>query len=664
MSISGVLKAVLLYVTYSFLLCNLITAHAVTPKYWQTSAYAFEGNNTPITSVLQDFSDSFGVNLVMVSQINGLSNGWKRSESAVSFLDQLSQEYKLQWFVYNQNLYISSLKDNRVERLLLKPNVSAGLKAALVGIGLFEKKFGWGEFIEEGIILVSGPRKYINLIKAYIVDEEYQDKSSEIFIFPLNHALVVDRTIRSRGETTVIPGVATILQSLLEGKRRSNNGLDIPEIPNMLNSKNKTTTTTGINSSYSQKRHSKHKTVVEADVRTNSIIIKSSEKNYSYYKKLIDKLDISQNLVEIDAVIVDINTNKLDEIGVDWNFNNNNRKNTISTSTILGSKASLSANATISIDELGFFYTKIKALEETGDASIVANTSILTMENQPAVIDLSETEYIQTVSERVADVQSVTAGTLLNVTPSVLVKGGLNKIILTLEIEDGSIEKTKDAKTPSVIKATINTKALIAEHSSLVVGGYHMHSTEKNIKRVPFFGNLPVIGSLFSSETQKNTNKERLFILTPKVSNQAKPPSVYTSTGNKRIINNALVDIDDRWQKASQAYLEQAASLFVKLVNGQQPTGYHLKKNSNNKLGIQCQQANIDFDIKHPIIGNGLVVYMGAAKNLTENIITVNETSCRGRGIIAVLVFPNSQLKANEEKQFYIALEASVVSSD
>jgi len=111
-------------------------------------------------------------------------------------------------------------------------------------------------------------------------------------------------------------------------------------------------------------------------------------------------------------------------------------------------------------------------LERTGDASIMANTSIQTVENQPAVFDLSETRYVQSVGERVAEFESITAGTLLHVVPRNIESGKDDQVQLLVEIEDGQIvDQTNNRGLPTVKKIAINTSAVVDEGRSLCDDG-------------------------------------------------------------------------------------------------------------------------------------------------------------------------------------------------
>ncbi|WP_159551497.1 hypothetical protein [Billgrantia tianxiuensis] len=87
-------------------------------------------------------------------------------------------------------------------------------------MGLLDTRFGWGELPDEGTVIVSGPRRYLDYISALSERRRKGEDKLEIMVFPLRYALADDRTINYRGQSIVVPGVATILSALLE-KRAS-----------------------------------------------------------------------------------------------------------------------------------------------------------------------------------------------------------------------------------------------------------------------------------------------------------------------------------------------------------------------------------------------------------------------------------------------------------
>src|SRR5207248_5506071 len=91
------------------------------------------------------------------------------------------------------------------------------VKDALIGLGLFEPKFGWGELTDEGVIYVSGPSEYVRLVKQVLQPEKRLDEM-QAMVFRLKHASAIDRIVWVRDEQIVTPGVATILRSMLDGR--------------------------------------------------------------------------------------------------------------------------------------------------------------------------------------------------------------------------------------------------------------------------------------------------------------------------------------------------------------------------------------------------------------------------------------------------------------
>lgn len=629
-----------------FFLANNSMTFAM-PEFWKTSAYAIECQQTPIKDVLEDFSRNFGVSLVATGALSGRCDSWTRSDSAEQFLDMLGHKHQFQWFVYKGSLYVSSLDDSKTKRL----EASAEFKDALIGLGLYQAKFGWGELTDEEVVLVTGPSRYVNFI-SQLTNQESEAKrrnaNGDVHIFKLKYAPVADRTITIRDKDVVIPGISTILKNLLEDKQSIDRIKDSDEDFDS-NSIRKTS-----------------RVYVEADVRTNSILIRAPEKDYDFYKNIIFDLDVDSHLVEIDAIIVDINREKLKEVGANFSFTDTDNRFSINTATSGINSSSLSAalnaNATILIDDLGQFYSSLKALESEGDASIIANTSILTLDNQPAVIDLSETVYIRSVGERVIDVQPVTAGTLLNVIPNTVDTLEGSKIKLQVDIEDGKLTPSSDNDdTPSVQRTTISTKAIIDQNRSLVIGGYHVQTNSNENSGIPLLKDVPILGKLFSSSYKQSTHLERLFILTPRISPTYHNPEDYSSTGNSDLIAKAVSDVKARWASASRSYVEKTERLLTALASKKIPEGYQFKYTDNKHLGFTCSQHAVEYSFSdgQKVTGKGLTAYIGLVTNTSSRAVVVNESSCRGTGLIGVSLFPDVALAPGARAEIFVSLESA-----
>jgi type III secretion protein C len=595
---------------------SISSAQAATPSFWRETGYLYQANKTPIRKVLEDFSNQFGVMLEMSPLVKGTIDGRISSNSAVEFLDRLALTRKFRWFVYSNTLYISPMQDNLIETLSAENDNVQDLRQVLVGIGLFEPRFGWAEMNDAQSVIITGPTEYVRLVKKILGRKEVQKSDLEVMIFRLRYANAEDREIQYRNKTIVTQGVATILRSLLQDKKSpggGNNDLSsgvrnpfasasnggsgrnpglssnmggmgnsmnsgmggsspLPKAPtnpfsflnqnsndpNQDNSLDRRVSVEGNDELPSyvlpplpNKKEKRSSPIVESDARLNAVIIRDDPSKRDYYQRLIDQFDVAPKMVEIEAMILDINRTKMKDIGIDWGFRAGNTQ--VGGSALANAALSLNPatkGATLLIRNLDKFYASVRALEQNGDAYILAKPTVLTMDNLGAVLDLSQTAYISLVGERVADVLPVTAGTMLKVTPRVINEANQQKVHLVVDIEDGTVQQKEGSSTPSVQKSTISTQAIIDENQALVIGGYQSQSNNRYQQKIPVLGDIPFLGRLFTTTQNNDANKERLFVIVPRAiarrynsqTMQADYVNPNTDTGMPSTSNNSIND--------------------------------------------------------------------------------------------------------------------------
>ena len=619
------MKALIILVILSFVFAK--NSYANYPDFWKDSAYAFECKGSSLHEVLQDFSSSFGVIPKIDDSVGGVCQGWVRADTAANFLDLLAVQHRFNWFVFQQTLYVSSYEDIESIRLNVDPN----LKEALHDLGLYQKKFGWGEINEIDVALISGPKSYINLIKGLLDKANLKKKKSQekdrvnnTYVIPVKYASVSDRTVMVRGVEMTIPGLKNVLANTL------NNSTKEQPFYNDSESNNSDTVIKNINGK---------KVIIQEDVRTNSLVINSSDSkmNKKYFIELVNQLDQAQKMIEIDAIIVDIDKNKLFELGA----RRLNVKNNYSTGFNLTQNDA--NNSILFVQNPGKFVLELKALESNGNASIVANTSVLTLENQPAIIDLSETRFIQSLGERVANIDEFTTGTLLNVIPKYISSSKDHKIKLVVDIEDGKFIDNGTA-LPSIKKSNISTSAIIDRNQALVIGGYHMEERSKGKIGIPLLGRIPIAGALFSKNVARHSQRERIFILTPRLSTEKHRAEAYSHFGNESLISGTLEKVKKRWHRSNQSYVElffETATHFTQF--GDMP-GF--RKSKVNTLPFKCIQENVEFDFKgnNRFDASGITIFLGSVINLSDRSLEIFETSCFGRGIVGVSFIDNRLL--------------------
>ena len=553
----------------------LLTALALTPlgqagpPPWNNSPYSFYSEAKPLSTVLQEFAVSFNLSLDMPKDLTDVVSGRFNVNSPSEFIDRLAGTFGFSWFTYSGTLYISSNKDTVVRSILTNNTSSSGnLRQMMNNLGLLEPRFGWAEMPDQGVVVVSGPPAYVRMIESTISALPSAPGGQQIAIFRLKHASVEDRTINYRDQTITTPGVANILRSLvITGSATvSGRNLAIPgnnpfaNTNDGANNKNNANNNPASNSAglgsvatTAPGPTARVRPSIQSDTRINAIIVQDTPDRIPMYKQLIAELDVPTPQIEIEALIIDVNSNRLAEMGISWNgvtaqqrlaMGMGNINTTVDSNTIsfvAGGTGSSVTPSTIIATGSNYFVARLRALEQTGDATIQSRPSILTTENQGAVIDLSETFYLQTTSERSTLVTPITAGTTLRVTPRLVGNSGEPMVRLTVDIEDGQIKTNQTGGTPTVTRGSVSTEASVYKHESLLIGGYNTVLRSKGADKFPLLGDIPFLGALFRSSSEQTQRRERLFLIRAKVLRSSSPETpVSNSPTNHNSTNENL----------------------------------------------------------------------------------------------------------------------------
>ncbi|MBC7490363.1 MAG: type III secretion system outer membrane ring subunit SctC [Glaciimonas sp.] len=533
-------------------------ATAAVPISWKATGFGINASGMTLSNVLQEFSATYGVKLQTSMPADAVLHGRFQGSNGSEFLDRLAAKYSFRWFVYNDTLYVVRSSDVTSMRIQVGEDAVLDSKAALIGLGLFDSRFGWGEMPDEGAVLVSGPRQYVDLVRETLLPAGENKKSGtaekQLMVFRLKYASATDRTISTRGQAdNVIPGVKSILSGLLnaqgsqgfsspddfsvgsdkrsrQGKSGRGSAKELTTSPRtgessrtLLASARDYNTNPrnddGDTDDFKRSPRSKMPNVrIDADQSLNAIIIYDSGNKRAMYQALITELDIEPQQIEIEALIVDIDRSQLNQLGAEWGFTAGSVSATFNGMSTDSKGASLPiSGSTLLIKNAANFYAKLNAMENKGDARILAKPTISTLENIAAVLDLSQSRYLPLVGERVVDLANVNVGTMLKVTPRIVREGPLTRVRLDINIEDGAFSADAASST-NVTRSTITTQAIIEPQHTLLIGGYHSEAKTQSRQKIPVLGDIPVFGGLFQNNSDSVNNRERLFLITPRIS--------------------------------------------------------------------------------------------------------------------------------------------------
>jgi len=148
---------------------------------------------------------------------------------------------------------------------------------------------------------------------------------------------------------------------------------------------------------------------------------------------------------------------------------------------------------------------------------VTSSPRVITSNQQEAVIQQGvEIPYQQATSSGATSVTFKEAVLELKVTPQITPD---DRIIMDLRVSKDSVGQIF-AGVPSVDTRSVETRVLVDNGETLVLGGIYEQERGKESERVPFFGELPGVGWLFRTERNLNEKSEMLIFVTPKIIKQ------------------------------------------------------------------------------------------------------------------------------------------------
>ncbi|MFA7349136.1 MAG: type IV pilus secretin PilQ [Methylotenera sp.] len=159
---------------------------------------------------------------------------------------------------------------------------------------------------------------------------------------------------------------------------------------------------------------------------------------------------------------------------------------------------------------------ELSALERDNRGKVVSSPRVTTANQQKARISQgTEIAYLQASSSGAANVAFKEAALSLEVTPQITPD---DKIIMDLEVKKDKInERIVSGGAPSIDTQRVSTKILVANGETAVLGGIYELTERNDVTKVPFFGDLPIMGNLFKRKTLQSDKTELLIFITPKI---------------------------------------------------------------------------------------------------------------------------------------------------
>ena len=257
---------------------------------------------------------------------------------------------------------------------------------------------------------------------------------------------------------------------------------------------------------------------VEADQRTNQLIIREVPENLTSLIEFIAALDRPIRQIKISAKLVEISTEDLFELGVRWSL--------MGTSTIDGNPAltTLGVEADKVSDKVGSFTfsalsnglnieAAISALAATGKVRVVAHPEITTVDNNEARIQMGQKIPIKQFDQAGNVVIEFTeVGTILRVTPHIVAG---NRILMHLFPERSTYQF--DPNGVIINTSNAETKVIVNDGETAVIGGLTTQDVIESHVGIPFLKDIPLIGHLFGYTQRKTVDRDLVIFVTPTI---------------------------------------------------------------------------------------------------------------------------------------------------
>lgn len=285
---------------------------------------------------------------------------------------------------------------------------------------------------------------------------------------------------------------------------------------------------------------------VFADKPTNSIIISATKTAYSRIQSVIRDLDTRRKQVFVEAVILEVQVDRLRQIGSDplqvigaakvgsfagiGGINRTPEDFATLAQTISGVAAGGTTGGAITVLDSGIVRAFLQLLLSLTDTNILSTPQVLAADNQKAKIVVGENRPFPT-----GQAQGITGGTLvtierkdvgvtLELTPQVLendlirleIKQEITAIAESVAQTIGSGAATVPVG-PTTTKRSMETTAIAKDNQTLVVGGLVRDNITISERKVPLLGDIPFLGWLFRFQSRQTEKLNLLVFITPQL---------------------------------------------------------------------------------------------------------------------------------------------------
>jgi len=285
--------------------------------------------------------------------------------------------------------------------------------------------------------------------------------------------------------------------------------------------------------------------VITPDRSTNSLIVRASPRDYNSLIEIIEKLDVRRSQVLVEVLIAEMTLEKARDLGFEWRIFNSVKGGSLQ--SIGGTNLPIGASSqgiinqfaaapfagptglvlgavrgSLTFGNQSFLNLRglIRAFESDSEINILSTPQILTLDNEEAEIIVGENRPFVTQSQTTSDGSTIQnfefkdIGVILRITPHI----SPNRFV-QLKLFQEILNFVEESQVGAVVttKRQATTTVSVEDGQTVVIGGLIRDDTKDLEVKVPFLGDIPILGALFKTTRKTKIKTNLLIFITPRI---------------------------------------------------------------------------------------------------------------------------------------------------
>jgi type II secretory pathway component HofQ len=247
---------------------------------------------------------------------------------------------------------------------------------------------------------------------------------------------------------------------------------------------------------------------VTSDARSNVVVVVGTGAQHEEVRKILAGLDIQLNQVMIETRVVDISSDVLQNLGLNWG---------LTSVPVVSIQGTFPNQIVVGVGTFTI-NAALDALVTDKKARVISAPRVAVIDGNDATINLGEEEPIPSIdaSGRLTFTFEP-VGVILHIVPKIN-RDGL--ITTKVEPEVSSVIEflnTSSGPVPRIATRKASTTVTVRSGDSIVIGGMISAQERKTVLKVPLLGDIPILGQLFRTTTTDRSTTEVIFVVTPSI---------------------------------------------------------------------------------------------------------------------------------------------------